>query len=628
MAIYDPNYKLRSLLDHVRDGELQLPEFQRSWVWDEDRIKSLVSSVSQAFPIGAIMTLETGGAVRFKERLIEGAPGSHGVTASHVVLDGQQRITSLYQACYRNAVVVTVTARKKKVERWFYINIMDAMNRDLDREHAIVGVPKDRILWSNFRRTVDLDLSSDEQEYRNRMFPLWRVFDSGAWARGYRQYWYQERGADASFQESERFEEFKLRVLDNITAYFIPTITLPKSTRREAVCLLFEKVNTAGKSLDAFELVTAAYAAEGFDLRLDWLGDGGRHGRHRALTTYGRAAGQRFGLLKDVSSKHFLQAVCLVATHQRRMNDLSTGKTERDATPVSATRSALLRMPLSDYRRYADSVQAGFEAAAKFLQKLHIFRSLDIPYQSQLIPLAAILAEVGSDADSVRRFSQLATWYWCGVFGELYGSAAETRFARDVVEVPAWLRGEAAQEPSTIGDAVFREDRLPQLRTRQSAAYKGMNALLMGHGTIRDWRTGDSYDLMTFYDESVDIHHIFPTAWCKKAKIDVKKMNSIVNKTPLSSKTNRILRGDAPTVYLRRLQAEPHRVSIDSLSELVESHQVSIRHLRTDDFGLFFSERTRRMLELIEGAMGKAVFREQATNEPEGDVSDVEAEDA
>ena len=48
---------LNKLLDDCHRGLLQLPDFQRSWVWDEDRIKSLIASVSRAFPVGALMSL-------------------------------------------------------------------------------------------------------------------------------------------------------------------------------------------------------------------------------------------------------------------------------------------------------------------------------------------------------------------------------------------------------------------------------------------------------------------------------------------------------------------------------------------------------------------------------------------
>ena len=127
-------------------GVIQLPDFQRSWVWDEDRIKSLIASVSRAFPVGALMTLDTGGPVNFKPRPIEGAPPEARQTAPRsLLLDGQQRMTSLYQVTLRRKVVETVTPKKKKVRRWFYIDIRKALDEGLDREEVIIGVPEDRI---------------------------------------------------------------------------------------------------------------------------------------------------------------------------------------------------------------------------------------------------------------------------------------------------------------------------------------------------------------------------------------------------------------------------------------------------------------------------------------------------
>ena len=137
---------LHKLLDDCSRGVLQLPDFQRSWVWDEDRIKSLIASVSRAFPVGALMTLDTGGPVNFKPRPVEGAPPRREELAPQsLLLDGQQRMTSLYQVTLRDKVVETVTPKKKKVKRWFYIDIRKALDPAVDREEAIVGVPEDRI---------------------------------------------------------------------------------------------------------------------------------------------------------------------------------------------------------------------------------------------------------------------------------------------------------------------------------------------------------------------------------------------------------------------------------------------------------------------------------------------------
>src|SRR2546427_12920230 len=94
---------LKKLLDDCHSGDLQLPDFQRSFVWDEDRIKSLIASVSRAFPIGALMSLKTGGGeVDFKPRPPEGAPGGGKERFSTFPrLEGQERERLLYQGLLR-----------------------------------------------------------------------------------------------------------------------------------------------------------------------------------------------------------------------------------------------------------------------------------------------------------------------------------------------------------------------------------------------------------------------------------------------------------------------------------------------------------------------------------------------
>src|SRR5579859_6545322 len=171
-------FELNKLLDDCEQGVLQLPDFQRSWVWDEDRIKSLIASISRAFPVGALMSLDAGGPVTFKPRPIEGAPTeAKQVTPQSLLLDGQQRMTSLYQVTLRGKVVETITPKNKKVKRWFYLDIRKSLDPSVDREEAIIGVPEDRVVRTNFGREVILDLSSAKQEYASLMYPVWRMKD-------------------------------------------------------------------------------------------------------------------------------------------------------------------------------------------------------------------------------------------------------------------------------------------------------------------------------------------------------------------------------------------------------------------------------------------------------------------
>ena len=169
---------LEELLRACGSGKIQLPDFQRSWIWDENRIKGLIASISQAFPVGALMTLEmkAGSDGSFAHRPVQGAPpDATACLPKQLLLDGQQRMTSLYQTCFRHEVVKTVTSRLKLVDRWFYIDIEKALS-DADCKEAIVAVPESRQIRSDFNRSIDLDLSTPEAEYATLHYPLNQAF--------------------------------------------------------------------------------------------------------------------------------------------------------------------------------------------------------------------------------------------------------------------------------------------------------------------------------------------------------------------------------------------------------------------------------------------------------------------
>jgi hypothetical protein len=193
---------LEELLKQCERGEIQLPDFQRSWVWDDERIRGLLASISQAFPVGALMTLENGGEVDFKPRPIEGVPkAAETAKPASLLLDGQQRMTSLYQTAMRKAVVATITPRRQKVHRWYYFDMNKALDPAQDREGTIVGVPEDKVIRSNFGKDIDLDLSTPEKEYEHMMFPMHQVLDWDAWQDGFGDYWIEKGDSDKMFSK-------------------------------------------------------------------------------------------------------------------------------------------------------------------------------------------------------------------------------------------------------------------------------------------------------------------------------------------------------------------------------------------------------------------------------------------
>lgn len=579
---------LLSLLQSIKNGKIQLPDFQRGWVWDDDHIKSLLASISLSYPIGAVMLLETGNAsVRFKPRLVEGVQLSKSTNPDQFILDGQQRLTSLFLALYSGRPVETTDARGKHIQRWYYLDIKKVLSSNGDREDAISSLPEDKII-RNFRGEIEVDFSKPEYEYQADLFPLSQIYDCSDWTTGYYHSW------DFSKEKMKLFDHFNKEVIKRFEQYQIPLITLKKETPKDAVCQVFEKVNTGGVALTVFELLTATFAADDFNLREDWAIRQKRLHKQKVLTS--------------LENTDFLQAVTLLSTYAHKLKN-------PDAA-ISCKRKDILRLTIDEYRTWADAATQGFEKAGKLLHLQNFFTARDLPYRTQLTPLAAILAVLKDRADNYGVKAKLAQWFWCGIFGELYGGAIETRFAKDFPEVLNWIDGEPL--PATIVDANFAPSRLLSLQTRNSAAYKGIYALLIRDGGL-DFRSGTPIDALMYFDDKIDIHHIFPQDWCRRNGIDPKHCDSIVNKTALSAKTNRMIGGNSPSYYLARVQKS---ASIDEgrMSYILLSHLIEPAYLRTDNFMAFFKARESALLNRIEQAMGKPIARDIPQEDDAGNM--------
>ena len=186
-----------------------------------------------------------------------------------------------------------------------------------------------------------------------------------------------------------------------------------------------------------------------------------------------------------------------------------------------------------------------------------------------------------------------------------------------------WISGTGGR-PRSIDEALFQRDRLRSLRIRISAAYKGLHALVMKNGCL-DFITGRPTDIMTFFVDNIDIHHVFPRDWCQKQGIPERVFNSIINKAPLSKRSNIIIGGRAPSEYLKRIE-EQQELAPEALDQILRTHLIEPEHLRNDDFEAFYEARQNALASLVAGAMGKPVVEEQGTNEQEVDA-DPEADD-
>jgi hypothetical protein len=129
-----------------------------------------------------------------------------------------------------------------------------------------------------------------------------------------------------------------------------------------------------------------------------------------------------------------------------------------------------------------------------------------------------------------------------------------------------------------------------------------------------DWQKHKDISMANFFDYRLDIHHIFPKAWCARRGVDTTKQESIVNKTAISFDTNRSIGGRAPREYLRILERKAG-IPPAKLDTIVATHAIDPGTLRSDDFEAFFTNRRARLIGLIAEAMGKPVTAEDTTGE-------------
>ena len=164
MGFSTPSYDLNDLFRRVDHGDLQLPDFQREYRWDIDRIRALLVTVLRGYPMGSFMALDTRNTkLRFRPRPLEGAPHTD-TEPGMLLLDGQQRLTTLYHCLRGDGIVDSVDFRNKKIRRKFYIDINRAVQYDVLPEEAVFSVDEAGQVMSHFAGHLPQPINSRESE--------------------------------------------------------------------------------------------------------------------------------------------------------------------------------------------------------------------------------------------------------------------------------------------------------------------------------------------------------------------------------------------------------------------------------------------------------------------------------
>jgi hypothetical protein len=536
--------RLTELLSELAQGDIALPDFQRSFVWKESETAGLLASLARSFPAGSLLRIENRG--EFAQRAIEGAPP---LTAQdrprYLLLDGQQRLTSLYQALYGSG------------DHEYFLDLKLLS----DDESAFEGA----LLWEKRGKRAAAQLHA--QQYEQLVLPLAELrnapllnFQQWIMRARYEQGEAYPQRQTAEFDQWQR--QITQRWIHPFEHYQFPIVTLSERVGVEAVCTIFETLNRTGVKLTPFELLTARFYISGVNLRTLW---------EQAL--------DRHPILEDfeITPYQLLQAI-VIATGGRY-----------------AARGTVLQLRPEDITELWQPVVDGCAEALYLVQeRCGVVSATRLPGDPVIVGMAAAYARLTRRGFSAAQLQRpLLRWYWNVVLADLFVKGTNTRLPKEVLELCSWLEGGAL--PESMARFRFDKTRLLELSKRDGNLYKAIVALLAANRP-RSLEDGQEISAQQVLNRSFGMHELLPAEALTPLKL---RGDAVVNQMVLRSDVARKLRSGGVADYLNeRRQA----LGDAEFQAVIDSHLISreaLQALSAGDVRRFCSARSETIYERI-----------------------------
>ena len=585
---------LGKLIEEIRKGRFVIPDFQREFDWEPWDVRDLIKSIFMDYYIGTLLLWE-GNKENYKK--LSCAPlyaFEAGGDPEYIVLDGQQRLSALHYALFQP----DVKFRKRKNAILYFIRLNELLEENF--EEAFFYYSKTKYYGEIIDNTT--------RQYEEHLFPIgmmkegsWGIDD---WIKGYRDYWQDKADACEEAEMQEQCEQFarqakdlKELFSDLLNNYQISYISLDRDLELNKVCDIFTHINSKGKPLDTFDLLNSITRKEDI-----YLKDMYREASVQLddATFPGFEIKTYLMMVMSIMKQNYCSSKYLyyLVPHEKKKIKNKEGK----VTEV---------VLINSKEEFIDLWQKAVKAIDKALSSLknpRDFGSISskfLPYPSIIPCLAAIKAYVEQSElrNKVDIHSKIRKWYWSSIFQNRYSSSVESTSAKDYMDLKKWFVDEDS-EPDAYTDFVagFRDLDLHKETRNGSAIYKAIfNIFILNEA--KDWET---FELPEY--DTLDDHHIVPKSWGKKMGLG-QEINTVLNKTPLSSDTNRkIIRDNLPNTYLKSILENNDE---EKVYKVLQSHLISRKAIAillrdpftVEDYRDFISERKHTILQEIEGRL-------------------------
>jgi hypothetical protein len=551
--------KIRDILQFCDEGKWRLPNFQRYFDWKQKDIRDLLESIFRDYYVGSFLMWDTDETPPVGLESITGSNPSKDSRTLSIILDGQQRMTSVYYAIKSPSI----QTRRIKKPVYFYIDF-NTFFSETDREKKCVIV-------------LDKKLD-DEESFNSLYFPLYELEKYDDWIERFEKFILNKTSENEKFHKMRRIIEKKVKHIYD--GFEIPYISLPTTMGLPEVIDIFEQINTRGKTLNVFDLLIAKLSP------------------YTSLKTLWRESVRNFDNIKNYKSMEKLPIYILqsISLYYHKTNSCKNEDILKIYENIFESSELSFEDVWEEFSTYVDlairrleNPRDGFGVKDK--------RSL--PYAPTIPILASLLKDIEGRPNKAECNNKLDIWYWSSVFGDAFSGAVDSQLTADFSDMRKWFE---KNETPRIVERVRREYKTTvNLRNVQSTS----NAMFRGILSLVALKGGYDFDTNRSFENarSNDRHHIFPKAPFKNPQV-----NTILNQTWLSKETNqKIIRAKAPSKYIQEFIDDKYNGDILKFKEVLKTHFINeeaYNSMMNDNFKEFINEREKVLMDEIGKRIG------------------------
>jgi hypothetical protein len=527
MLYRDTGYSLTHLIEDIKHGNIALPDIQRPFVWSAAKARDLFDSMYRGFPVGTLMLWETGAEVGTKQ--VGG--GDAAKVPKLLIVDGQQRLTSLY-AVITGSPVLTKAFEEKRIRIAFRPVDESFEVTDAAIERSPEFIPDITSLWdSGYKSTL--------RKFINRLS--------------------ETRDEPLDHDEEDLLEERVDRVRD-LRDFRFQVIELGMSASEEQVAEIFVRTNSEGVKLNQADFILTLMSVH-WEKGRGQLEEFAREAVDPNVT--GSSSKNPF---IDPSPDQLLRAGVGLAFRRGRLQhvyNILRGK-DLETGDVSAER----REEQFDRLRLAQDEVVNLTNWHEFLKTIsHAgFRSRKMVTSENALVYTYILwligrRDFGIDLKTLR--SVIARWFFMAHTTGRYTSSPESQIESDLGRIGDLAAGDGSAfclELDRIVRANFTGDywditlpnRLDTSSSRSPVLYAYWAALnlLDAELLFSDLRIRDLLDPGVSAPRSIERHHLFPKNFLGGQGIKgTRIVNAIANMAFLDWPENAKISSDNPLVY-------------------------------------------------------------------------------